>query len=351
MKEVGVKNSDIRRKIFKLAKSREFILFIIAILGISGSLEAFMGHFPLSYMENKAVSYLDNSNEKAISTFVFLKTMNSIISVLESSDIGLFGENFHPFDYLQPIEDLVKQLSDVILLSIISISTQRLFIQVSRAISLTIVLPLGCILCVAGLWFHKMTAYARRSLNFGRFMIFIAIFSRFVIPVSGWAGDLLTEHFLAKNRDESLAVLGAIAKSAENNDQEESKILGTNGGNAPNSSTSESIKPSSNSLDKTKEANTSFYSDIAQKAKNFYNLTISVAPKLTNSANYLIALFQIFLLQTVIFPIILLFTFYILLKKITNQNFQLTTDSITSLPELTAFLKPKRQEPIKTQEE
>ncbi|MGC8522889.1 MAG: hypothetical protein ACP5M5_01235 [Acidibrevibacterium sp.] len=359
---------DIRKKLFKLAKSHEFILIIVAILGLSGTLEGLVGHFPLSYMENRAVLYLDNSNEKAISTFVILRIFNSVISELESGDVKislpLLNAEIHPFKTLQPIEELVEQLSDVMLISITSISAQRLLIQVSRALALTIILPLGCVFFIIGSYFHQISISFGRSLTLGRFMIFLAIFLRFAIPVSGWAGDLLTEHFLTKNYGDSFTALREIAKSAENNDyQEKNSEEGSYSSQNNNKIDSKNIK--NDSKDNKKQENSGFYyyitekysgivqvySDIQQEAKYYYNLTASVAPNLPNSAKYLIALFQIFILQTLVFPIIILFIFYIILKKITNQNFQITTDSIASLPGLRALLELKQQQSVKTQEE
>jgi hypothetical protein len=176
------------------------LLLILAFLGFAGVLEPAATTGPLGYVQDSTRQYLDRSEKKAVEAFAVARTINAVVSVLKSADLGVVVAKFAPLEALEPVDDLAKQFSDVMLISIVSILVQKLILSVAQAWALGIVLPVGCLVLAFAI-------QSRRFASLGRAIIIVALFARFAIPTAALVGERITERFLAQDLDATLVGL------------------------------------------------------------------------------------------------------------------------------------------------
>jgi hypothetical protein len=170
---------------------------LIAALGLSGVLEFGTTHGPLGSAGRAADAYLAQAETKAVEAFAVARTINAAVSFLKSADLSAVFAQVAPLQVLEPLDDLAKQFSDVMVISIVAIQLQRLFLRVSQAWALGIVLPAGCVLIAASLAAARVPALRLRLSALGRTLVVIALCARFVVVAAAMVGDGLTTEFLA----------------------------------------------------------------------------------------------------------------------------------------------------------
>jgi hypothetical protein len=166
-------------------------------------------------VQQGVVAYLDQSEVKAVEAFAVARAINATISVLKSTDLSAVFAQIAPMEVLEPIDDLAKQFSDVMVVSIISIFIQRLILTVSQAWAFGYVLPAGCLLLAASHLRFGTGEMAARLAMLGRSIVVMALFARCVVLASGWVGESITTQFLADDLNASLVVVHTAGGSSE----------------------------------------------------------------------------------------------------------------------------------------
>jgi hypothetical protein len=183
------------------------MLVVVAVAGFSGGLERLATVGPFGDVQRTVTSYLDRSETKAVEAFAVARAINASVSVLKSADISAVFAQVAPMEVLEPVDDLAKQFSDVMVVSIVSIMVQRLILGMAEAWGLGVVLPIGCVLLVAAAAAYRSPGTCRLLTATGRNLVLLALFARFVVPAAGLAGTVVTQRFLAADLDTSLAVM------------------------------------------------------------------------------------------------------------------------------------------------
>jgi hypothetical protein len=190
-------------------------LLAFAILGFSGLLEAAATHGPPGRFQDTATAYLDRSEQKAIEAFAAARAINAGISLLKSAEFSPIIARIAPGQLLEPVDDLAKQFSDVMVVSIIAILLQRLLLMISEAWALTIALPVGCILWLLALSSGRRPVVRQRLNGIGRSVVILALFARLVVPVAAWIGDGITQRFLASDLNGAITSMNAARGSLD----------------------------------------------------------------------------------------------------------------------------------------
>ena len=198
-----------------MAQLPTLCLILVGILGYSGGLEIAASRGPFGHIQDKATSYLDRSQTKAVEAFAVGRSINAAVSVLKSVEITPLLARFAPLEVLEPVDDLAKQFSNVMAASIAAILVQRLILAVSQIWSLSVVLPIGCALSLCAFWCARWPGLGVRLSTLGRAIVVLAIFGRFVIPLAGWFGDGLTERFLAADLNAAVRSLNTASCGLE----------------------------------------------------------------------------------------------------------------------------------------
>ena len=293
------------------------VWLIAALLGFSGFFELVATRGPLGYVQNQAIAYLRVSETRAFEAFATARTIDAAVSVLKSVDFSMIVVQAEPMEALDPIDDLSKQFSDVMVLSLIVILAQQLILLIAHAWALTIALPIGCmLLALAGLLYRR-AALSLHLAALGRNIVIIALFARFTIPIAGWVGNSITEKFLAGDLSANLQLMNA---SGGNLDRISKKIA-----YPPNQTTAPS--PSSSDQGGAQQSTIAKWMQELQSAKTMIaNGTAAVQAMipdraaidafLTRLPNQIVRVIAIFLVQTIMTPFLVAFLFYSVLRSI-----------------------------------
>jgi|HubBroStandDraft_1064217.scaffolds.fasta_scaffold00164_28 hypothetical protein len=263
---------------------------MMALLGFAGLFERAMSSWPIGAVQDRTVAYLDRSETRAVEAFAAARTINAGISLLKSADLSAVVVQVAPLEVLEPIDDLAKQFSDVMAVSIVAILVERLILQVSQAWALGFVLPTGCALLAAAIAIARWPALGLRLAALGRSLVLLAIFARFVVLAAGWVGDGVTERFLARDLDTAIATLNA---SGGKFDQMTAKAV-------PSRAATPSSTPSF--LDQAESAVSSTISSIPDRT--------ALAALVTGLPEQFVRAIEIFLVQTIFTPFLVALFLY-----------------------------------------
>jgi hypothetical protein len=186
-----------------------FWLLLFAVLGVSGVLEWSATHGPLGTVEQKVSAYLDRSETTAVEAFAVARAINAAVSLLKSADLSAVVAQIAPLQVLEPVDDLAKQFSDVMVVSIVAIQMQRLLLLISRAWAFAILLPIGCMLVAVAVALPRRVMWRIRLARLGRLVIVAAVFARCIVLMAGLVGSGLTDRFLAGDLHDTMNVLRA----------------------------------------------------------------------------------------------------------------------------------------------
>jgi hypothetical protein len=184
-----------------------FCLLLLAILGYSGALEWGAARGPFGAVETHVGAYLDRSETTAVEAFAVARAINAAVSLLKSADLSAVVAQIAPLQVLEPVDDLAKQFSDVMVVSIVAIQMQRLLLLVSRAWAFAFLLPVGCVLLAAAFVLPRQMQWHTRLARLGRLAIVAALFARCIVLVAGLVGNGLTQEFLAGDLHDTMSLL------------------------------------------------------------------------------------------------------------------------------------------------
>jgi len=162
-------------------------------------------------------AYLDETLVKAGAAFVIARALNAAISVLQSFTVTPFIGELGLGQALDPINDLVERFSWVMLAVTVAIGVQKLLLEIGVSIDLSALLVGSLILLIISLWLKQAQGYRLRVLAYRILMLCLLI--RFAIPLACWVEASVSTHFLADKQAAAMNSMEAsqaqIAKIAE----------------------------------------------------------------------------------------------------------------------------------------
>lgn len=109
-------------------------------------------------VDEHAMAIYKNTLDRAVYSFALAKGLNAIISVIQSTEINLslfVGATVGIGEILDPINDLVERFSIVMLLSSISIGVQHLLLIVGKSMFIKVLLIISAVLSIVGIWMYR----------------------------------------------------------------------------------------------------------------------------------------------------------------------------------------------------
>lgn len=149
---------------------------------------------------------------RALVTFATARALDGVISVLQSGQVGAqvgVGMSIQPGELLDPVNDLVEQFSDVMLAVTVALGVHKVLLSIGGYWLLPILLSvLAALIVVTG-----ARGVAPRWLT-QAFVLLLLV--RFAVPVATVGAEALFARFLASEYESSQQVLDAIeGRSAE----------------------------------------------------------------------------------------------------------------------------------------
>jgi hypothetical protein len=149
--------------------------------------------------------YTESSFNRALLTFAVARSLNGVISVAQGTEVAVqpagVGINFAPGQILDPVNDLIERFSWVMLASTTSLGLQKLLLQIFGSPHFTLLLALVMATALALLW-HARVGWEVSQRFFYRAMLLLLVL-RFSVPVVALGSELLFTTFLQQQYEHS----------------------------------------------------------------------------------------------------------------------------------------------------
>ncbi|MDQ7045040.1 MAG: hypothetical protein Q9M32_03895 [Sulfurimonas sp.] len=251
--------------------------------------------------------------KNAVSAFAMAKGLNAIISVVQGTEfsaapLGL-GLSISIGEVLDPFNDMVERFSLVMLASIVSLGVQELLLELSSKMFLQVALALSGVMALVFIWSQNM----RKNIFFVLtikifFLVLILRFGALFFSIS-------SEYFYHTMQESKYEVYMSdinVTKNKLDAIKEESKSV-------------KNIQVKEDNVDEGILSGISDYFDEKINNLKFSLPELNVSKKLEllekdiqSASNNIIHLMTMFIIQTILFPLLFLWFFTFLVKLIFN---------------------------------
>lgn len=275
------------------------LISILCVVGITLAVSGFL--------DSKGLEYTDAAMKRSLITFGIARALNGLISVAQGTEIAVqpagLGINFTPGQVLDPVNDLLEQFSRVMLLSAASLGIQKIFLAIGSSLPVTglvtLILTGLLILCwQRNAWF----AGVKRPLLWAAGVL---LFLRFSVPLLAVSEEILFHYFLADS-------YGAATYQLQSGQDSISELNSQLNERSPAAVV---VEPGIIAKAKQYMASTATLLDFRAKVEDYKNLGAALIEHTVN-------LIVIFILQTVLFPLLFLWGLYHLLRRMLTLSYR-----------------------------
>ena len=242
----------------------------------------------LNPFDSIAVEKVDAGLKRALISFASARTLNAVVSVIQGTDLsfepGGVGVKLAPGEALDPINDMVEKFSNLMLAASLSFGIQHILLSIGGHWLMSVFLTSAAILWGA-LFFRRAVVPLWASK-----LIVITIVLRFAVPTVTMGTEVLFQSFLAKDYSTNQKLIETSAAEAK-------KV------------TPQGAFPENTSVwEKMKSLNTQDF-NVAAKIERLIKAA-------EHWPEQIIRLMVVFLLQTLIIPLALLWALLALVRSL-----------------------------------
>lgn len=168
----------------------------------------------LAPMDAPAMTQVDAGLKRALVSFASARALSGVISVIQGTQLDIqpagVGVTLSPGQVLAPVNELVKHFADLMLMACVAFGIQKVLITVSGYWVISLLLT------VAGVVWVSMKFVNRKPLPVLSQALVILLMLRFAIPVAMLGTDVLSQKFLAPDYLQAQSGLDLATVQASN---------------------------------------------------------------------------------------------------------------------------------------
>ena len=250
------------------------------------------------FLDIRATPLVEAGLKRAMITFATARSLNAVISAAQGTEVAInpmgVGVTLTPGQLLEPVNDLVEKFASLMMAACVALGIQKMLISIGGNWLVSLFLTMSAL---GWAWLYFRQQQPPRWLS--RVLV-ILLMIRFAIPIVTIGTDLLFKEYLATDYTTNQQAIGkASGQVTELKPPVQAPTVLT--------------KDNRSLLDKAKEKVSNFVAkisatmDVKAHAKN---LQLSAERWI----DHIINLIVIFLLQTLIIPLLLIWALYALVK-------------------------------------
>lgn len=249
-----------------------------------------LAHIP--WLDQNAEDYTEQGIKRTLVTYAVARSLNGVISVAQGTEVAIspagIGLTFAPGEILDPVNDLVERFSWVVLASGSSLGIQRIFLEISRSAFMTWITTGMILLMLLVLWFYRPAdkTQLRWSVYFKQVLVW-AVLIRFTVPMIAVVNEAIYVGFLQPKYEQ-----GQLELEQASGDIKRIKD------SSPLETTQQPVK---NILDLAES-----WLNQAQQSLDIEKQMQSLKDSAERISQQVINMMVVFLLQTIIFPLLFL---------------------------------------------
>ncbi len=194
------------------------LLISLGILAWSGLFDRIViGKTFLHTVDRRAEKYYNASLGRALVTYGVVRGINAVISVIQGSDISLspagMGITLAAGEILDPLNDLIERFSWIILVAVTSLGIQKILLPITAWIGFTLLLGAASWALALSLWLPRLKNV--EILPLGLRLLLLALILRYALPLTAWATSSIDSLFLQPEYTQASATLETAAAGLE----------------------------------------------------------------------------------------------------------------------------------------
>lgn len=236
-------------------------------------------------VDDSAETYAADAFKRALVTFAVARTLNGVISLAQGTELALepggVGVNLGIGEILDPVNDLVEQFSTVMLVATSSLGLQNILLRISSWWGISAALAAAGLLAVIVIWWPRATT--SRWVTIATRILLMMLVARFIVPALIIGTNVVSNQFLEPEQAAATSALETTSSEIERlNEQVEV-----------------SIDPDQSMMDRLSASvrNALKSMDVEARLAKLKSTT-------ANATEHVINLIVLFVLQTIILPII-----------------------------------------------
>lgn len=254
------------------------------------------------WLDQYGEDYTEQGLKRVLVTYAVARGLNGLISVAQGTEVSIepagVGMTFTPGQILAPVNDLIERFSWVLLASGVSLGIQRMLLHIVSWQGLAWIISLSVLAAVAAWWWRNTPPALGRILTR---MALLLLLLRFAIPVIALVNQGIYQAFLQSEYETSSQVLEQASVDMQQ-DAAQQKI--------------EQAPPAdAGVMDKFRRMMQSA-SDAVDVSGQFDKLKQKVA----DLSEHIFNIIVVFILQTIIFPLLLLWLMYRLAQRLVRVS-------------------------------
>lgn len=245
---------------------------------------------------------LDKAFTRSVAVFAIARGLNGLISVVQGTEVYAtpagVGVNFAVGQIVDPINDMVERFSWIMLMSSVSLGIQAIMLGIGEMQAVQLLFNISALFVLIMLWIPQLWNAKVFNLLFKSLVVFT--FLRFVIPLLVLFNEGLFTYVLEPRYEE--------AKSALEYTQKEAEVI------VHQVQKNEKNRDSSwlDSINVSKQVQ-----DFKVKTQALWD---SLKNKFDHAIAYMLTLITIFIIQSVLIPIVALWLFLNLFRKFWDMD-------------------------------
>ncbi len=285
---------------------RRSVLSVLAVLAAVAALSGLI--------DDAGRRYASEAFSRALITFAVARTLNGVISVAQGTEVAIepggVGVNFTVGQVLDPINDLVERFSAVMLIATSSLGLQNILLRMTMWWGTTLALVLAVLFALAVLWWPKLDDSRLKPVALR--VLLVAVFLRFAVPILVIGSNVVFDTFLAAEQ----------AAASQALDATRSEIEQINEGVATPQSEANADADADADADAEDQSVIERLGSMLNSSLDAINISDRLErlrDRVSNVSEHIINLIVIFLLQTIILPLVFLWLFIELLKLLASR--------------------------------
>ncbi|RTR05218.1 hypothetical protein [Halomonas nitroreducens] len=156
--------------------------------------------------DRRTEAYVEAAMAQALAAFATARALNGGISVLQSTEVGVGVASTQPLEVLDPLNDMVEDYADIMQLSIGSLVTQKVLIEIVSTDLFKLLLTLSGLLLVLSLVLRR-----GRHAPFFLKAFLLAALARFVLVVAMLLNGLVDQAVIDARAESNMATVDGLA--------------------------------------------------------------------------------------------------------------------------------------------
>jgi hypothetical protein len=273
-----------------------------ALLGFLAAIVAFSWLKPLDMTAERQV---EEGLKRALTSFAVARLLNGVISVAQGTEVsvapGGLGANLTPGQILDPVNDLVEQFSELMLIASVAFGIMKILLGMGSFWIFSAILS-----GVALVWAAFKLTGRIPPILLTKFLL-VLIFVRFSVPVVAVGSDIISKQFLEDKFNESQMAI-------ENGKKQLAPFEPSVGMPQPAEVIPSTVPSQPEAMQPAQEKGwLAGLKDIVKEVKQSYDPRPYIKNLETRAGelvNHIINLIVVFVLQTIVIPLVLMWALY-----------------------------------------